>query len=471
MPGIAPQDTVEKSLALAAELGADGCVVIAEELSSANLRWAGNTLTTNGLIRSRMLTVIVVVEGARGVSAGVVSRTRASGEQVGALVRAAVDSARGNEPAEDAAPLIETAGAGLAAAASSWAEEPAETSMAVFADVAPALGAAFGGARASGRELFGFAEHDVTTTYLGSSTGLRLHHVQPSGRFELTGKSTDRSRSAWAGLATRDFTDVDVAAVEAEVRQRLEWAARQVELPPGRYETLLPPSAVADLMIYLYWAAAARDAHDGRTVFSKPGGGTRVGERLSPTPLRLYSDPGAPGLECQPFVVAAASSAASSVFDNGLPLGPTDWIRDGRLAGLLTTRFTAALTGLPVTPEIDNLMLELPGATQPLDAMIAGTERGLLLTCLWYIREVDPQTLLLTGLTRDGVFLVEGGEVVGGVNNFRFNESPVDLLERAAEVGQTQPTVPREWNDWFTRTSMPPMRVPDFNMSTPSQAS
>ena len=103
--------------------------------------------------------------------------------------------------------------------------------------------------------------------------------------------------------------------------------------------------------------------------------------------------------------------------------------------------------------------------------MIASTERGLLLTSLWYIREVDPQTLLLTGLTRDGVYLVENGAVRGAVNNFRFNESPVALLGRITEVGRTVPTLPREWADWFTRAAMPPVRVPDFNMSTVSQAS
>jgi predicted Zn-dependent protease len=103
--------------------------------------------------------------------------------------------------------------------------------------------------------------------------------------------------------------------------------------------------------------------------------------------------------------------------------------------------------------------------------MIARTERGLLLTCLWYIREVDPEQLLLTGLTRDGVYLVENGRVTAAVNNFRFNESPVDLLRRITEVGVEEQTLPREWNDFFTRTVMPPVRVPDFNMSTVSQAS
>ena len=103
--------------------------------------------------------------------------------------------------------------------------------------------------------------------------------------------------------------------------------------------------------------------------------------------------------------------------------------------------------------------------------MIASTERGLLLTTLWYIRQVDPQTLLLTGLTRDGVYLVENGTVQGAVNNFRFNESPVDLLGRASEVGRTEPAMSREWNDWFRRTAMPALRIPDFNMSTVSKAS
>jgi predicted Zn-dependent protease len=206
-------------------------------------------------------------------------------------------------------------------------------------------------------------------------------------------------------------------------------------------------------------------------VFSAPGGGTRVGEKLTGLPVTLSSDPRAAGLECAPFVVAHASSRESSVFDNGLALGATDWISGGTLSALTQTRRSAARTGLPVTPAVDNLSMSVPGGGASLEEMVARTERGLLLTCLWYIREVDPQRLLLTGLTRDGVYLVEGGEVVGAVNNFRFNESPVDLLGRMTEVGATGPTLPREWSDYFTRAAMPPVRVADFNMSTVSQAS
>ena len=112
----------------------------------------------------------------------------------------------------------------------------------------------------------------------------------------------------------------------------------------------------------------------------------------------------------------------------------------------------------------------MTGGSASMDEMIASTERGLLLTTLWYIREVDPTTLLLTGLTRDGVYLVEDGKVTAAVNNFRFNESPLDLLRRATQAGIAEPTLPREWGDWATRASMPSLRIPDFHMSSVSQA-
>ncbi|MEU7261811.1 metallopeptidase TldD-related protein [Streptomyces rimosus] len=455
----APHEIVERALELSR---ADGCVVIASERSSANLRWAGNALTTNGVTRGRSLTVIATVDGAQGTASGVVSRSAVTVADLEPLVREAEAAARAAGPAEDAGPLVSGA-----APSPDFTDAPAETSSAVFDSFAPALGESFKRARDGGRELYGFAFHEVVSSYLGSSTGLRLRHDQPTGTLELNAKSPDRTRSAWAGLSTRDFRDTDPLAMDAELATRLGWAERRVELPAGRYETLLPPTAVADLLVYQQWSAVARDAAEGRTVFSRPGGGTLVGSKIAGLPLTLRSDPGAPGLECAPFVLAHASGDDASVFDNGLPLEPTDWIRDGELRRLVTTRYGAGLTGLPVAPGIDNLILDGGGA-RSLEEMVAGTERGLLLTCLWYIREVDPATLLLTGLTRDGVYLVENGEVTGEVNNFRFNESPVDLLARAAEAGRTERTLPREWSDYFTRAAMPALRIPDFNMSSVS---
>ncbi|QQC88592.1 metallopeptidase TldD-related protein [Streptomyces alfalfae] len=455
-----PHEIVERALDLST---ADGCVVIADEESTANLRWAGNALTTNGVTRGRTLTVIATVDGKEGTASGVVSRSAVTADDLEPLVRAAEEAARGAGPAEDAQPLV----TGVAPSPD-FTDAPAETSSAVFADFAPALGEAFARARAGGRELYGFANHEYVSSYLGTSTGLRLRHDQPNGTLELNAKSPDRTKSAWAGRATRDFTDVAPAALDAELARRLAWARRRVDLPAGRYETLLPPTAVADLLIYQFWSSSARDAAEGRTVFSKPGGATRLGERVAGLPLTLRSDPREPGLESAPFVLAHSSGDDSSVFDNGLPLGPTEWVRGGDLAHLVTSRHSAALTGLPVTPAVDNLVLD-GGGDRSLEEMVAATGRGLLLTCLWYIREVDPATLLLTGLTRDGVYLVENGEVVGEVNNFRFNESPVDVLGRASEAGRTERTLPREWGDYFTRAAMPALRVPDFNMSSVSQ--
>jgi predicted Zn-dependent protease len=462
MSRVSPQELVEKCLAAST---ADDQITFVVESSEANLRWAGNSLTTNGSMRSRQVVVISFVDGGAGMAAGTVTRTGTP--DVAELVAASEQAARDAGPAEDAVPLISDAPPG----SGDWDAPAAETSIEVFAEFAPDLGQAFGEARDRDELLYGFAEHGMATTFLGSSTGLRLRHDQPSGRVELNGKSPDFSRSVWAGVGTRDFRDVSVAGLAADVERKMGWSKRRVELPAGRYETLLPPSAVSDLMIYLYWTMEARDADEGRNVFAKPGGGNRLGERLAALPLTLRSDPHAPGLETAPFQVVGASSGSASVFDNGMASPAIDWITDGTLTNLIRPRAWALRTTAPATAALDNLILEDPTATASLEEMLAATDRGLLLTTLWYIREVDPQTLLLTGLTRDGVFLVEGGEVTGAVNNFRFNESPVDLLGRAVQAGRTERTLPREWNDWFTRCAMPPLRVPDFNMSSVSPAS
>jgi predicted Zn-dependent protease len=465
-----PQTTVERALAAARPGGET--VVIADETSTANLRWAGNTLTTNGVSATRSLTVISIdrrADGSAGV--GTVTRSGVTPDQVEDLVREAEKAAADASAADDAAPLPSEETTGRYGKAGDWGQSASATDFGVFRTFAAQLGETLRAAEAAGRKLYGFAEHGVGSTFVGTSSGVRARYDQPTGRLELNAKSADLARSAWAGAATRDFTDVDVAALDASLAERLAWQERRVELPAGRYETLLPPTAVADMLTYMYWSAGARDAAEGRTVFSKPGGGTRVGERLAAQPLDLFSDPAYLGLECAPFVVAHASGRDSSVFDNGLPSPRASWITGGTLSALHSSRYSAGQAGLTFTPSVDNLILTAPGATASLEDMIASTKRGLLLTCLWYIRVVDPQTLLLTGLTRDGVYLVEDGEIAGAVNNFRYNESPVGMLSRVLEVGATEQTLPREWGDYFNRAAMPPLRIEGFNMSSVSQAS
>ncbi len=446
---------------------ADEAVVIVTDAHEASLRWAGNSMTTNGSSVSRDWAVVSIFrDGPNSARVGSVASTSVDPADIEAVVRASEEAARTAEPARDAMPLLDAVDPGALDQLLDWDGLPVTTDIGVFGGLARELAPAFDEADA----LYGFAHHQVHSSWLGTSTGLRRRWVQPTGSVEINGKrgaGTDLA-SAWVGAGTTDFTDLDTAGLLAELSRRLDWSKRRIELPAGRYETLLPPSAVADLMIYMAWTMEGRGAHEGHTAFARAGG-TRIGERLTDIPLTLYSDPGAAGLEYRPFVATPASSESLSVFDNGLTAQRADWVRDGVIESLVYPRATAAEFDAAVTVPGENLLMT-GGSDATLPDMIARTERGLLLTCLWYIREVDPATLLLTGLTRDGVYLIENGEVTGAVNNFRFNESPLDLLRRVTEAGRTEITLPREWKDWFTRTAMPPLRIPDFHMSSVSQA-
>ena len=479
---------IEVALAAAARDGADSCIVLVDETSHADVRFALNSTTTNGVRRDRSVTVIVMVmvHPADAPSVGVARRSGVV--DVEQMVAAALTDARGAPPADDAFTLVDgmdaARGAGPAASLA-FGRSPIETDLSVLGPVLSGLSSAFARAAAQDVVLAGFAEYGVSTLYLGSSTGVRLSFSQPTGAVNLVGRSLDGVRSAWTGVGAERIGEISFSAMEEELWRRLAWARRPLPLEAGRYEVILPPSGVADMMGSLFfYSMGGQDAEDGRTVFSSGAGaggagGTRVGDRLTEVPFTLYSDPFEPGLECLPFVAAGASDSETSVFDNALPLERTDWIRDGRLAHLRYHRAGAAHSGVDPAPYIDNLILRTGpggdggtgGAGGTVDEMVARTERGLLLTCLWYIREVDPATALLTGLTRDGVYVIEDGAVVGAANNFRFNESPVDLLARATEVGASVRTLGRELGEYLNRCIMPALRIPDFNMSSVSQAS
>ena len=455
---ITPQHVVNIVLQEAAKLGrADETMVLVTEKVEATLRWAGNSMTTNGVTVSRSTTVISIVRKGDSASIGTVVSAEVDPRVIPGLVAASQAAARAAPEAGDAAPLLADTGA-----PADWDAPVAGTGAEVFADVAAALSRGFRGTD----RLYGFAHHSVSTTFLASSTGLRRRFTQPAGAVEINGKRGDAS--AWAGIGTPDFVDVPTDLMLEDLSMRLDWAKRTVELPAGRYETIMPPSAVSDMMIYLGWSMGGRGAQEGRTALSAPGGGTRVGERLTDLPLTLFSDPMAPGLACTPFVAVSSSSETASVFDNGMEISQVDWIRNGVINALAYPRAIATKFDAKVAVAADNLVMT--GGTAELADMIAGTERGLLLTTLWYIREVAPTTLLLTGLPRDGVYLIEDGEVTAAVNNFRFNESPLDLLRRATEAGASEKTLPREWGDWATRAAMPSLRIPDFHMSSVSQA-
>ena len=458
---ITPQELIER-ITVAADY--DDCVVIIKERTQANLRWANSTLTTNGVIAERSVTVIAFVALDGGMASGAVTRTDVSANEIAEIAKQAGIAARGAGKANDATELARDTTRGQ------WSDPHHATGPEVFARVAPELGDMFSRSVSDKIELFGYAEHTHLTTWVGSKGGLRLRWDQPAGRIEMTGKSHQRSRSTWEGVSTRDFANVSISKIDSAIRTRLDWQAKKFDVPVGHYDTVMPSSGVGDLLTYMLWSAGAKNAFEGRSVFSGKNARTRIGEKLSNVKANLYSDPAYKGLEAIDFVCASASGPVSSVFDNGQKISRTDWIKDGELNALVQTRASAKETNLAYTPASENIILDVDGASGSLEDLISGVTNGLLLTTLWYIREVNPATLLLTGLTRDGVYQIKNGEVTGAVNNFRWNESPVELLSRMKAVSKTEVTQLREWGDDFDRAAMPAVVFENFNMSTLSEA-
>lgn len=453
------QDLIEKITSAAP---CDDCVVIVKDKTQANLRWANSTLTTNGVIQERSVTVIAFVATGGGMATGGVTRTGLSEADIPQIIEDAITAAKAAGEADDYAPLAKDISIG------DWDAAHQPTGPEVFKTFAPELGEMMKRSVADAIELFGYAEHEHATTWVGSKGGLRLRHDAPIGRVEMTGKSHQRTRSTWDGIETHDFSNVSVAQIDKNIRQRLEWQGNKIDLPAGRYDTIMPSGTVADLYTYMFWVSDARSAWEGRSVFSKQGGGTRVGEKLSPIGVNIYSDPSSSLLPGATFVTNSSSSSHTSVFDNGQSIARTDWLKDGVLQSLIQTRSSAELTKMPFTPISDNFFMDVPGATGSIDDLIKKVNHGLLLTTMWYIRMVDPNTLLLTGLTRDGVYYVKDGEVQGATNNFRWNDSPVSALSRISAAGASEWTQAREWAGDIFHMHMPPLIIKDFNMSTVS---
>lgn len=430
-----------------------GCIVL-HCSHTQNLRWANSALTTNGDMRTVTMTAIAFESTDAGTRVSV-SSGQVDGPEDAARMATACRQAAQRAPVLDAAPLVP-------GHADDNFEQPGsdieqESTQRMLSAVSTFL--------AQPEAQFGYAELDRTTTYLATSAGTRHRVAQDSVRIEASARNDHGS--TWWGSNTLDTDFARAAATSAE---RLSQQRRRADLQPGRHRVILSPGAVADLLIYLAWTASGRDAADGHNVFARPGGGTRIGERFSPRAINLFSDPHHPGLRTGDRVVVEANSSTESVFDNGMELAPAHFIERGRLRALRASRPTAAKYSLATTYLADNLILEDRQGHGDLDDLIARTDDAVLINCLWYIREVDPQNLLLTGLTRDGVYLVQDGRITSGAPNFRFNVSVTDLLARITDATESSPCLPREWADWFTRTSMPALLVDGFNLSSRSEA-
>lgn len=450
--------TMPQAVELALEL-AGQAVVVGEVNSVRNLRWANSGLTTNGDTIDQTLSIASIVDTKAGVASGIASGQVRSRDDIHALVQASIASAHAAGPAPDAAPLP------AGPVHNNFSDEFVPNFADGLAEIASALGHVI-----PQGDFFGYAEHSIDTTYVATSAGTRLRFTQPTSRFELCAKAPDRTRSAWSGQGGTSLHDIDVSSHAARVLRGLEHQINKIDIEPGQHTVSLTPSAAADLMIYLLWTASAREAHEGRSVFSNPLGGTRIGEKLSSRMLNIATDPHITGLETADYVVNLGSSSLSSSFDTGLPIPRVDLVKDGILQSLGSSRYAATEAGLPFTPFADNIVVTDSAGHGDVDQLAARMGNGLLITCLWYIREVDPQSLLLTGLTRDGVYVVRNGEIIGAANNFRFNESPVGMLNRITDAGAAINCLPREWGDYFPRAQVAPLTIEKFNLSTRSDA-
>jgi predicted Zn-dependent protease len=320
---------------------------------------------------------------------------------------------------------------------------------------ASAVGRAVAAATTTGKEagrIFsaGFLEANARGIAVATSSGLFAYHRTTDVDFSMTARTLDGTGSGWAGAGARDWGALDTAALGRVAAQKAVASRNPEAIAPGYYTAVLEPQAVNDLMPLLAGALNARNADEGRSPFSKPGGGTRVGEEIVDERVTLYSDPADRALLGQPF-------------DNdGLPIGRITWIEKGILKNLAYTRFWAQKQGKQPTgaPLVGGLALT--GGTKSTEELIAGCENGILVTHFFYIRSLDPRTVLNTGLTRDGTFRIENGRITKALKNFRWNESPLLMLNRLEDIGRSEATA--------AGRLMPALRISRFDFSSPSDA-
>ena len=277
-------------------------------------------------------------------------------------------------------------------------------------------------------------------------------------------RTADGTGSGYARSARRDWLILMLPRSPSVPRARPSLRQSRASCP-RRYTVILEPEAVADLLMFLFFSLNARNADEGRSFLSKPGGGNRLGEKLFADGVTLRSDPFNPRNPGTPWT-GGGGEAGGGRFGGGgggLPARRTTWIENGVVKSLAVDRYWAKKTNVEPVPLSGGMVLE--GSDKSLEALIAETPRALLVTRFWYIRSVNPQTVMVTGLTRDGVWLIENGKVVHPVNNFRFNESPVNLLKNLEATSVAVPA-----GSEFSAITVPAIRAHDFHFTSKSDA-
>lgn len=302
-------------------------------------------------------------------------------------------------------------------------------------------------AREAGLDAAGFLENSNTFRALMNSKGLFAYNKSTNVSFSVTVRNQAGTGSGYVDQSFNELDKLDTLAQSKIAARKATGSAGARAIEPGKYTVILEPLAASDIISNMFRGFDARSADEGRSFMSKKGGGTRVGEQLFDEQVTIYSDPMNPELP-------------SSTWNNeGLPLKKTVWVDKGVVKNLSYSRYWAKEKGVEPVPFSRNMIFE--GGSQSLEELIKGTEKGILVTRFWYIRSVDPQTLLLTGLTRDGTFYIENGQIKFPIKNFRFNESPVIMLNNVEAMGKPV----RSGN-----MLVPPMKIRDFTFTSLSDA-
>ncbi|HEX7123720.1 MAG TPA: TldD/PmbA family protein [Gemmatimonadaceae bacterium] len=299
----------------------------------------------------------------------------------------------------------------------------------------------------------GFLVNNASCVALGNNAGLFAYHRSTNTNYTLTVRTTDGTGSGWAGAEHNDAAKVDFESVSRRAIEKARLSRNPVAIEPGRYTVILEPQAVGDLCQLIAFSLDARSTDEGRSPFVKEGGGNKIGEKILDERVTIYADPYDPNILAQPFD------------GDGLPLGRQVFIENGVLKTLYYSRYWAKKQGVEPTGAPTSFLIA--GGNSSLEEMIQSTERGVLVTRLWYLRQVDPRTILYTGLTRDGTFLIENGKVTQALKNFRFNESPLFILNNLEAVGRPVRLAGTEAGGAVV---VPPLKVRDFNFTSLSDA-
>lgn len=425
---------------------AEACRVNASSGLRANTRFAANQFSTGG----ESVNATVSIRSTFGRRSAVVSTNvlddeglRRAAESSEALARLAPEDA-------EAMPELEP---------QSYREVPAffdRTASLDAAGRAEAAMAVLGPSRREGLQAAGFLAQNAGSFAVANSRGLFGYHRSTAFAYTTTVRTADGTGSGWAGTSHNDWRAARPSELAATALRKARDSRNPVAIEPGRYTVILEPTAVANLVQLLALAMGARQADEGRSFFSKRGGGNKIGEQIVDQRVTLFADPWDADLLAPPFS------------GDGLPGERVVWIENGVVRNLNYDRFWAQRQD--VRPTGGAAGLKMLGGDASIDDLVRSTDRGVLVTRFWYIRGLDPRTVLYTGLTRDGTFLIENGHLTQPLKNFRFNESPVTMLANLEMLGRPVRVSASESGDIGAAVVVPAIKTRDFNFQSVSDA-